>query len=463
MASDSQSRSALAYRDRKSSWIDRWLFILVFIIGSSSIIALKEFGFEQWIVTSTPVAIMIVYAWYVGRSRRYMLREDQAGDNLYYLGFLYTLVSLSYSLFVFAGEEESTQKIIGNFGLALATTIVGLGLRVLFTQMREDPVEIEREARLVLGEAVSRLKAELDTSVIELNSFRRATVQSLTEGMAEISTKSNTVLEAHTTRLTKLVEKVVESLDEGFSTLKENQKEQTAAWRRTVNAVDQLVQRVEAINVPSDLIERTLAPALDAVDQLVQRVEAINVPSDLIERKLAPALDAVDQLVQRVEAIDVPSDLIERKLAPALDALAEGVREIAGHSHAQTENTERLIGVIESAVRSSRHLDQRLAALVKESEDQRQDIATEIEGLGEALANLRSAAQDSLEDLKDRAGQHQAILRTLTASTEAHLKIAETHRNGLEQELKKSRALVSELHEALVSMTRLMVDRLDGS
>ena len=40
--------------------------------------------------------------------------------------------------------------------------------------------------------------------------------------------------------------------------------------------------------------------------------------------------------------------------------------------------------------------------------------------------------------------------------------MADTHRNGLEQELKKSRALVSELHEALVSMTRLMVDRLDG-
>ena len=406
MASESQSRTAVAYRNRLASRLDHWLFFVVFVIGSVSIIALKEYGYEQWIVTSCPVAMMFVYALYVAKARRYLLREDQAGDNLYYLGFLYTLVSLAYSLFFFAGKEESTQKIIENFGVALATTIVGLALRVLFNQMREDPVEIEREARLDLGEAVSRLKAELDTSVIELNSFRRATAQSLSEGMAEISEKSNAVLETHAARLSGLVEQVVEKLDEGFSTLKENQKEMNAASRKTVNTVDRLAQRVEAISVPSDLIER--------------------------------------------------------KLAPALEALAEGTRKIAGHSQAQTENTEKLAALIESAVESSRLLDQRLAALAEESEDQRQSLVSEIDGLRGALGSLRGAVQDALEGLKEGAGQQRDILTKLSESAEAHLKMAETHRGGLEEELKKSRALVSELHDALVSMTRLMIDRLDG-
>ena len=264
MDSESQSRPSLAYRKRVSRRIDQWLCFIVFVLGSGGIIVLKERGYEQWIVTGFPVAMMFVYALYVTKSRRYLLREDQAGDNLYYLGFLYTLISLAYSLFFFSGEEESTQKIIGNFGLALATTIVGLALRVMFSQMREDPVEIEREARLELGEAVSRLKAELYTSVTELNSFRRAMTQSLTEGMAEISDKSNTVLETHAARLTGLVEQVVEKLGEGFSTLKENQKELNAASRRTVNAVDRLPQRVEDISVTSDPPKRNLAAAVAA-------------------------------------------------------------------------------------------------------------------------------------------------------------------------------------------------------
>src|SRR3546814_17959688 len=87
-------------------------------------------------------------------------------------------------------------QIIANFGLALATTIAGLALRILFTQMREDPVEIEREARRDLAEATSRLKAELDTSVIELSSFRRATAPSLAEGMAAMAGQSAEILTA---------------------------------------------------------------------------------------------------------------------------------------------------------------------------------------------------------------------------------------------------------------------------
>ncbi len=107
MASESQSRTALAYRNRVSSRIDRWLFFIVFVLGSGGIIVLKERGYEQLIVTGFPVAMMFVYALYVTKSRRYLLREDQAGDNLYYLGFLYTLISLAYSLFFIAGEEAS--------------------------------------------------------------------------------------------------------------------------------------------------------------------------------------------------------------------------------------------------------------------------------------------------------------------------------------------------------------------
>ena len=78
------------------------------------------------------------------------------------------------------------------------------------------------------------------------------------------------------------------------------------------------------------------------------------------------------------------------------------------------------------------------------------------------MGSLRGVARDLMEDLKDGAGQQQAILTELTGSAEKQLEMAEIHRNGLEEELKKSRVLVSEVHEALVSMTRLIIDKLDG-
>ena len=48
-----------------------------------------------------------------------------AGDNFYYLGFIYTLASLSAALVELRTGINST-AILGAFGVALITTIVGI-------------------------------------------------------------------------------------------------------------------------------------------------------------------------------------------------------------------------------------------------------------------------------------------------------------------------------------------------
>lgn len=406
MPSAVRTSTVIAYRNRLSNRLDHWLFFAVFVIGSSGIVFLRLRDYEQWFVMSFAVASMLVYALYVAATRRYLLRGDQAGDNLYYLGFLYTLVSLGYALLFFSGEEGSTQKIIANFGLALATTIVGLALRVFFNQMREDPVEIEREARMELATAVSRLKAELDTSVIELNSFRRATAQSLSEGMTAVSDKANTVLEEHARSLSGFVEQALEKLEEGFSSLKESQKELDAASRKTVNAVEELARRVENVSVPSDLIER--------------------------------------------------------KLSPTLEGLTESARAMAAHAQAQGDSVEKLKALLEGAVASARLLDEGLTALVTQSEGGRQRLETEIDQLRALLESLQVAVRQSLGTMQEGAGAQGQILSKLSGLAEQHLKLAEGHRRALEGELEKSRALVTELHEALISMTNLLIEKLDG-
>ncbi len=161
------------------------LFVLTFFVGAGSIIALKIVGANQIVVTATPVAIMLVYAGAVLIFRRLRVRLDQAGDNLYYLGFLFTLTSLAYSLYEFAPGEGATSLIIGNFGIAIATTIVGLMLRVLFNQMRTDPIETEQLARIELAEAARRLRTELDEAALNFNMFCRSMQQMVSDGHQE--------------------------------------------------------------------------------------------------------------------------------------------------------------------------------------------------------------------------------------------------------------------------------------
>jgi hypothetical protein len=98
---------------------------------------------------------MAAYAATLLLARSAALRDDQAGDNIYYMGFLYTLTSLGVSLYQF-GDADSGTAIVRNFGIAVASTIAGVAGRVLFSQMRRDPVEVERSARLELAVRCSR-------------------------------------------------------------------------------------------------------------------------------------------------------------------------------------------------------------------------------------------------------------------------------------------------------------------
>ena len=101
---------------------------------------------------------MLTYALVIYSARNLRLRDDQSGDNLYYMGFLFTLTSLGVSLYQFS-VERAAEEIVQNFGIAIASTITGIALRVVFNQMRRDPVEVERMMRLELAEAARRVGA----------------------------------------------------------------------------------------------------------------------------------------------------------------------------------------------------------------------------------------------------------------------------------------------------------------
>jgi hypothetical protein len=95
------------------------LFFAVVVVGSAYIIASKLSHFGAFAVTAVPVLIMIAYALVLGGVRLFQLRDDQSGDNLYYMGFLFTLTSLAVSLYQFSAAG-SAEQIVQNFGIAIA-------------------------------------------------------------------------------------------------------------------------------------------------------------------------------------------------------------------------------------------------------------------------------------------------------------------------------------------------------
>jgi len=124
-----------------SSGISAAVFMIFVAAGAVYIIAAKLGGVGRIFVTLVPVLTMIGYAVLIWSARSLRLRDDQAGDNLYYMGFLFTLTSLGVSLYQF-NAAHAAEEIVQNFGIAIGSTITGIALRVIFNQMRQDPVEV---------------------------------------------------------------------------------------------------------------------------------------------------------------------------------------------------------------------------------------------------------------------------------------------------------------------------------
>lgn len=175
--------------DEMRSWpaglINAGLFFGVAALGIVYIVVAKTLGFYAFWVTLIPVLVMLGYAALLLGGRLVRLRDDQSGDNLYYLGFLFTLTSLAVSLYQFSGQGSAI-VIVQNFGVAIASTITGIALRIFFNQMRRDPVEVEQVARLELAEASRRVRGELDSAVLEFAHFRRTTQQSLADAIDQL-------------------------------------------------------------------------------------------------------------------------------------------------------------------------------------------------------------------------------------------------------------------------------------
>ena len=162
--------------------LDVVVFIATFAAGLILYYVLNRvLHLERWIVTIAIVAVMVTYALIVSRIMLIRVRMDQAGDNAYYLGLLFTLVSMAFALYDSGIDQETglieIQQIIPNFGIALASTITGIFLRIYLHQMRIDPIDVEAMTRLELSDAAKKVKTTLTGITTNLAYFHQEVQQ----------------------------------------------------------------------------------------------------------------------------------------------------------------------------------------------------------------------------------------------------------------------------------------------
>ncbi|WP_234907984.1 methyl-accepting chemotaxis protein [Ensifer canadensis] len=437
------------------------LFASMTIAGSLIIWFGKLYGFDTATITLIPLSMMALYFAISFLAAGLRLHNEQAGDNLYYMGFLFTLTSLGISLYQFTGEA-SIENVVRNFGIAISSTIAGITLRILFNQMRRDPIDIERATRHELAEMTRRVRTELDSSAIEFANYRRTSNQMLAEGFEEIARQAERNGEAVRAAIETMAMKATQPIEDASvrltATLETTHQQIIEFAARNAATVAGMSEKLNASVAEITGRAEELAGAMDGV---IKKYASARSPEEVLKIEVSPALESMQTLIQdHAKALGENAantrDAAKKVLAAiapfkqtsaALPSLVDQLKDTIDASKNSSEVTSQLFERIE---RSSSALDRSGDTLAKLGDTIAQAIPATIEA---ASAQKRAADQFSamLEVLKDNLTVTNSVAQNLVSISE------QTSANS--GQLKQTASMVEKVAE-LADRTALKMETL---
>lgn len=377
----------------------RWdlgAFIATFGLGVSTYLALRWAlpilgvgpGLVQITVTAALVLIMVTYAVAVAIVPRLRVRLDQAGDNAYYLGLLFTLMSMAFALWEFGhvilgqgsiglpSQVSGARQIISNFGVALASTITGIFLRVILNQMRVDPADVESMTRIELAEASKRVRANLYNVTVDLGRFHDEIRQRTEDVLASLidDTKKASITMADDVQ--RATHEIVQS---------------------TQNAQDQLLKKLAEF---TGLLGNVSAEAANAAEQL----KTVSPPPLAFAKRLERMTDALEsigeplqKLISNLDGAGLTAERTNQELTGLATSLQTVIRDLTGAQKNIRDLVESSASQVAKALDDVGEKLNRERTLLAELETQSRQSAEEAvraqEASVEVLTNLSRMAR----------------------------------------------------------------------
>ncbi len=327
---------------------DRGLFIVFAGVGFVAIFAAKQMRIPSTWVAIIAVADLIAYALLAFRMDRFKANPDGLGDNCYYMGFLFTLASLSSALISIQADAardsaDLIEELIGSFGVSLFSTIGGITLRVVFMQMRREIADLEEQLRSELQNSARLLKDQLAMAVADLESLRLRTTEVLShqveeaadglrrmaDGFAQRVSEAGTAYSAATGQITAAADGFAVQAERVLVRTGEIEKacgDSAAALRDAADGavaeIGKLVRRVDQIEVPPDLLTRQVKGAMTRLQGLASAIGKSTEAAEQRQAAIGEAAKALDGLIAGL-ARATPLAAIEASVA-RLDAGIEG-------------------------------------------------------------------------------------------------------------------------------------------
>lgn len=369
------------------------LFIIFTVVGASVIWAMKGLHLPTLLVVLVPIAFIVSYCLLASTVKLFQIKDEQIGDNSYYLGFLYTLSSLSYALWNFSTGDGSPEDIIGSFGVGLWSTIIGIALRVFFAQIRQDPQDIEKETRARIAETASMLTSELHRASLAFNSYTLSLQQSVEEAFQKNSASMNDSFAKSLEKFTQVTDEINAKVNLSFQDLGTNTQQMQAASAKTIKSIESLNNKIERIEAPDELMNNKIRDIfLDLEDSQKRLSKTANAQAETVQ-KIA---DNSGILFESIKLLNSEMNLL-RETSMSIESSNQNVvgfsRHVDGLSKTIADLTSSMISldgqqktVVSSISRHADELEKQLTRSRGYTEETHRALSDMTQTLSEKLA-----------------------------------------------------------------------------
>lgn len=463
--------SEVAEGEEARQW-HQWLWLSVLGVGILLILLSNLVASGGGWKTAIVLALLMLGHGGIAHRNRHV-SHDTKGDGFYYLGLLFTFASLVSALIAFprsgriAGDGDPVETmlpLIGNFGIALTTTIVGLAGRVFFT-MRHDTADdgtgnATDQLKSVINEITDNLVAA-GCNMEDLVGHLKESASALAKTTGEIASSvkkadSNAaILTGYSSQVVEMANAFSESVESGSGSVAKLKRRMKATVKsldhfgtaldgstQKLGEVKAAVAKTKAVFVDAqERAKRELATATDEVSALGNQADRAR--EEL--RKMAivfadgakaatGSLDAVQSAARRAAALEAGLDRTDKAVSSfassVVDAgarIAEATasfREVGGHAAAASKGLEGMkdaaaeaLSDLASVSEVARGMQGQLTGPGSEATEQMSAAATETGRVASELNRLTDQLSDTERGLSDITRQSAEVVKNLAEHT----------------------------------------------
>jgi len=410
------------------------LFLVMFVGGGLSIGAGVLFS-SLVMAVIIPCALVGGYAFATTKAKNSDLSKSKVGDSCYFLGFSFTLISLSATLInlsgqVDAGDTVDMGQVVGGFGAALTTTLTGLLCRLLFTTLASSFMSSKDKLEEGIEDAMRTFSMQLQSLVDDVNLSITTIGATIGDTNLELNKSYKGQMQDNIKTISSSVANFAERLDEV-------EISRDMVVRPINEAMSSMIETLEMhskdmVDVHANVSKGTsdLSKQIDKSNQLVNsyiekfsgEFEKISAEQVAVFKKTADEISlSVKQNFSDISEIKV--DLTDN-IVNELNVLKNQLESIINLTEANNTALSKSYEINESAAQILAMSSERLPRIISDLEDasgpmnqSSSDIVELVQSLVSFKDNI-AASKDSLKDMSTVAKEVTKNLKTTSKSVD---------------------------------------------